>query len=92
MNFTVEIPNMEEAIAKAVAIHWTDKQAELQNWKYFTLVETAKLLQVKTSTILDKRQPYLTELEYSQNGKIFWFNKKSVEEYISNRSIKKYIR
>ena len=35
---------------------------------------------------------YLNELEYSQNGKTFWFKKESVELFISSRLIRKYRR
>ncbi len=92
MKITVDLPDLQEVVAASVEAAMTDKQAKLFGWKYFTLKEAAELLQVKVSTLLDKRQPYLTELEYSQNGKTFWFKKQSIEDFITNRIIKKYRR
>lgn len=92
MKITVDLPDLQEAIKTAVETALIDKQKQLVNWKYFTLKETAELLQIKTSTLLDKRMPYLTEIEYSQNGKTFWFIKDSVELFISSRLIRKYNR
>lgn len=92
MKLSVDLPDIAEVIARAVETAISDKQTKLFGWKYFTLNETAELLQVKTSTILDKRMPYLNELEHSQNGKIYWFKKESVEAFISSRMIRKYIR
>ena len=59
-------------------------------WNYYSLKEAAQLLQIKTTTLIDKRQPYLNEIEYAQAGKIFWFEKSSLEKYIKNRTIRKY--
>ncbi|MFN6037733.1 MAG: hypothetical protein ACK452_04645, partial [Bacteroidota bacterium] len=67
-----------------------DKQSEVEGWKYYTILETCKLLQVKSKTLLDKRKPYLNELEYSRLGRIFWFTKKSVHDFIANRTFRKY--
>lgn len=92
MKITVDLPDIAEVIAQAVDEALSDKQTKLVGWKYFTLKETAELLQVKTSTLLDKRMPFLNEIEYSQSGKIFWFLKKSVEEFIATRKIRKYKR
>lgn len=92
MKLTIDLPDIAEVIAKAVETAISEKQTKLFGWKYFTLKETAELLQIKTSTLLDKRMPFLTELEYSQNGKIFWFQKESVENFISSRMIRKYRR
>ena len=92
MKLTVDLPDIAEVIAQAVNNALLDKQTQLLNWKYYSLKETAELLQIKTSTLLDKRMPYLNEIIYSQNGKIFWFLKNSVEEFIANRQINKYRR
>jgi delta 1-pyrroline-5-carboxylate dehydrogenase len=92
MKLTVDLPDIAEVIAQAVEKAISDKQTKLLKWKYFTLQETAQLLQVKVATLLDKRMPYLTELEYSQAGKTFWFEKDSVELFISSRVIRKYRR
>jgi hypothetical protein len=92
MKLTVDLPDIAEVIAQAVNNALLDKQTQLLNWKYYSLKETAELLQIKTSTLLDNRMPYLNEIIYSQNGKIFWFLKKSVEEFIANRQINKYRR
>lgn len=92
MKITVDLPDLQEVVAQAVDHAMTDRQSKLFGWKYFTLKETSELLQIKASTLLDKRQPYLIELEYSQNGKTFWFKKESVERFINNRMIKKYRR
>lgn len=100
MRITVDLPDIEAAIEKAVENAFTKsidkalaaKQITIQNWPYYTLKETSELLQIKTSTLLDKRMPYLNEIEYSQSGKIFWFKKTSVEEYIANRHMRKYRR
>ena len=92
MKLTVDLPDIAGVIALAVETAISDKQTKLFGWKYFTLKETAELLQIKTSTLLDKRMPFLNELEYSQNGKIFWFQKESVEKFISSRMIRKYRR
>jgi hypothetical protein len=92
MKLTVDLPDIAEVIAQAVEAAISDKQTKLFGWKYFTLKETADLLQVKTSTLLDKRMPFLGEIEYSQSGKIFWFKKTSVEAFITGRSIQKYRR
>jgi hypothetical protein len=92
MKLTVDLPDIAEVIAQAVNNALLDKQTQLLNWKYYSLKETAELLQIKTSTLLDKRMPYLNEITYSQNGKIFWFLKTSVENFISNRQINKYRR
>jgi acyl-CoA reductase-like NAD-dependent aldehyde dehydrogenase len=92
MKITLDMPDLHEAVKTAVENAMRDKQKELSAWRYFTLKETAELLQIKTSTLLDKRMPYLNEIEYSQNGKIFWFKKDSVEAFIAKRSIKKYQR
>ena len=92
MKLTVDLPDIAEVIAQAVNNALLDKQTQLLDWKYYSLKETAELLQIKTSTLLDKRMPYLNEITYSQNGKIFWFLKTSVENFISNRQINKYRR
>lgn len=92
MKLTVDLPDITTFIAQAVEAALKDKQTELSGWKYYSLEETCKLLQVKRGTLLDKRMPFLNEIEYSQSGKIFWFLKKSVENFISNRQIKKYRR
>jgi hypothetical protein len=63
---------------------------EQTTWNYYSLKEAARLLQIKTTTLIDKRQPYLSEIEYAQAGKIFWFEKASLEKYIKNRTIRKY--
>jgi hypothetical protein len=90
MKLSVDLPDIKEVIEKAVENAIADQQRKLFDWKYYTLKETCELLQIKSSTLLDKRMPYLTEIEYSQNGRIFWFNKKSVENFITNRQIRKY--
>lgn len=92
MKLTVDLPDITAFIAQAVEAALRDKQTELAGWKYYSLEETSKLLQVKRGTLLDKRMPFLNEIEYSQSGKIFWFLKKSVEDFISHRKIKKYRR
>ena len=92
MKLTVDLPDIKEVVAEAVDHAMIDRQTKLFGWKFFTLKETAELLQIKTSTLLDKRMPYLNEIEYSQNGKTFWFVKTSVENFISSRVIKKYKR
>ncbi|MFO0355991.1 MAG: hypothetical protein ACK50A_03480 [Sphingobacteriaceae bacterium] len=92
MKLTVDLPDIAEVIAQAVNNALLDKQTQLLDWKYYSLKETAELLQIKTSTLLDKRMPYLNEITYSQNGKIFWFLKTSVENFIVNRQINKYRR
>ncbi|MDQ3192365.1 MAG: hypothetical protein M3Q58_12300 [Bacteroidota bacterium] len=92
MKITVDLPDLHEVVMKAVDQAMIDSHSKLVAWKFFTLKETAELLQIKTSTLLDKRMPYLNEIEYSQNGKIFWFVKTSVEKFIDSRYIKKYRR
>jgi hypothetical protein len=92
MKITVDLPDLQETVRDAVENALIDKQKQLIDWKYFTLKETADLLQIKTSTLLDKRMPYLNEIIYSQSGKIFWFVKQSVEDFIANRQINKYSR
>ena len=92
MKITVDLPDLQEVVQNAVETAMTDKQTKLFGWMFYSLKETAELLQIKTSTLLDKRQPYLNELEYAQQGKIFWFKKNSIEDYINNRIIKKYKR
>lgn len=92
MKVEIELRDLDKIITEAVETALTDKQAKLVEWKYFTLAEASELLQIKTTTLLDKRQPYLNELEYSQSGKLFWFTKDSVMKYIDNRQIKKYRR
>lgn len=92
MKITVDLPDLQEVVAASVEAALVDKQTKLFGWKFFTLKEAAELLQIKVSTLLDKRQPYLNELEYSQNGKTFWFFKSSVENFIQSRCIKKYRR
>lgn len=92
MKLTVDLPELTEMVTKAVESALKDKQTELAGWDYYTLKETCELLQIKSSTLLDKRMPYINELEYAQNGRVFWFKKKSVESFISNRLIKRYKR
>ncbi len=92
MKITVDLPDLQDVVKMAVETALIDKQKQLVVWKYFTLKETADLLQIKPSTLLDKRMPYLNEIEYSQNGKTFWFSKASVEYFISSRMIRKYRR
>ena len=92
MKVQIDLTELDTTIAAAVTAAINDKQTKLFGWKYYTLAETAELLQIKTSTLLDKRMPFLNELEYSQSGKIFWFLKTSVENFISSRKIKKYKR
>lgn len=92
MKITVDLPDLQEVVKMAVETALIDKQKQLADWKYFTLKETAEILQIKTTTLLDRRMPYLNELEYSQNGKTFWFKKESVELFISSRLIRKYRR
>jgi hypothetical protein len=90
MKITLDLPDLQDVVRDAVETAWMEKQAKLASWKFFTLKETAELLQVKISTLLDKRMPFLNGLEYSQQGKTFWFYKDSVEAFISNRIIRKY--
>jgi hypothetical protein len=92
MKLSVDLPDIADAVAKAVEDALKDKQTKLTGWPYYTLKETAALLQIKPGTLLDKRMPYLNEIEYCQNGKIFWFLKKSVEAFIESRRIRKYRR
>ncbi len=92
MKVTLDLPDLNEIVAQAVENALKDKQAQLSAWDYYTLKETSDLLQIKSSTLLDKRMPYLTEIAYSQNGRIFWFQKKSVEKFISDRFILKFRR
>jgi hypothetical protein len=92
MKAITEFPDLENAIEAAVNNAMIDCQSKLFNWKFYTLKETANLLQIKRSTLLDKRSPYINEIEYSRSGKIFWFVKKSVEKFISNRLIRSYKR
>lgn len=92
MKITVDLPDLAQVVEQTVESALRDRQSKLFGWKYFTLKETAELLQIKTTTLLDKRMPYLLELEYSQSGKLFWFTKDSVEKYISSRTIKKHKR
>ncbi len=92
MKLTVDLPELNEMVIKAVETALKDKQTELNGWEYYTLKETCGLLQIKSSTLLDKRMPYINELEFAQSGRIFWFKKKSVEDFISNRLIKRYKR
>ena len=92
MKITVDLPDLQEVVASAVEAAMIDKQSKLFAWKFFTLKETAELLQVRVSTLLDKRQPYLVELEFAQAGKLYWFKKTSVEKYIENRIIRKHRR
>lgn len=92
MKITVDLPDLAQVVEQTVEFAMRDKQSKLFGWKYFTLKETAELLQIKTTTLLDKRMPYLLELEYSQSGKLFWFTKDSVEKFISTRTIKKHKR
>lgn len=98
MKITVDLPDIADAIEKAVEATFTKaidkaltaKQITIQNWQYYPLNETSELLQVKTSSLLDKRMPFLNKIEYSQRGKIFWFKKTSVEEFIAIRHMRKY--
>jgi acyl-CoA reductase-like NAD-dependent aldehyde dehydrogenase len=92
MKIQVELTDLDSVVSSAVETAMQDKQTKLFGWKFFTLKEAAELLQIKVTTLLDKRQPYLMELEYAQSGKIFWFTKNSVEAYINDRIIKKYRR
>jgi hypothetical protein len=92
MKITVDLPDMAEVISKAVEEALLDKQTKLANWPYYTLLETSELLQIKTGTLLDKRMPFLNEIEYSQSGKLYWFKKESVEKFIAARHMRKYKR
>ncbi len=92
MKVTVDLPDLQQVVAEAVDQAMADRQSKLFGWKFFTLHETAELLQIKPSTLLDKRMPYLVEIDYSRHGKIFWFVKTSVEKFIADRVIRKYRR
>lgn len=92
MKITVDLPEIKEFISQAVEEALLHRQSQLSAWKYYTLEETCKLLQVKRTTLLDKRMPFLNALDYSQSGKLFWFLKKSVEDFIAGRKIRKYQR
>ena len=92
MKLTVDLPDIKAVIEKAVEEALANQQSKLFGWKYFSLKETADLLQIKVSTLLDKRMPFLREIEYSQSGKLFWFKKESVESFIKARSIIRYKR
>ena len=92
MKVEIELKDLDKIVAQAVETALCDKQAKLIQWDFFTLAEASELLQIKPSTLLDKRQPYLNELDYSQSGKTFWFTKNSVTRYIESRIIKKYRR
>jgi hypothetical protein len=92
MKFILDMPDFYEVVKTAIENAILEKQIALSEWKFFTLKETASLLQIKTGTLLDKRMPYLNEIEYYQNGKVFWFSKDSVEAFIVNRKINKYKR
>jgi hypothetical protein len=88
MKVLLEIDGLKDVIAETVEAALRSKQAELSYWPYYTLEETARLLQLKKETLLDKRNHYLNELEYSSQGKSFWFKKESVLHYIQERAIK----
>ncbi len=92
MKVTVDLPDLQDVVKAAVEEALKDRQSKLFEWKYYSLKETAELLQVKVSTLLDKRMPFLNEIEFSQSGKLFWFSKKSVEDFIATRSIRRYRR
>ena len=92
MKITVDLPDLKDVVSKAVNDAIADIQGKLSGWKYFSLKETADLLQIKVSTLLDKRMPFLSEIEYAQSGKLFWFLKSSVEDFINSRKISKIRR
>ena len=56
MKITIDLPDLKEVIAETIETVLIDKQAKLFRWKFFSLKEAAELLQVKPSTLLDKRQ------------------------------------
>ena len=45
MKITVDLPDLQEVVAASVEAAMTDKQTKLFGWKFFTLIETAQLLQ-----------------------------------------------
>jgi hypothetical protein len=92
MKITVDLPDLKDVVSEAVNSAVAVIQSKITTWKYFTLKETAELLQIKSTTLLDKRMPFLNEIEYAQSGKLFWFLKTSVENFINARRIKKFRR
>jgi hypothetical protein len=86
----LQIEGLREQITEVVEQSLQSRFESLSSWPYYTAEETAKLLQISVKHLLDKRYPYITELEYAQHGKrIYWFKKDSLLHFIENRMIVK---
>jgi hypothetical protein len=80
--------HIETIVARVIACH----QRELCEWPYSSAEQTADLLQIGVKTLLDKRKGYLDQLEYSKQGKAFWFLKASILAFVEKRAIYKRFR
>jgi hypothetical protein len=86
----LQIEGLREQIAEVVENCLSARFESLSSWPYYTAEETAKLLQITVKHLLDKRYPYIKELEYAQHGKrIFWFKKDALVKFIESRLIVK---
>lgn len=91
MEVKLNIDGLQDLIVQAVESAMHSKQADHSNWPYYSAEEAAEKLQITVKHLLDKRYPYINEIEYAQHGKrIFWFKKESLLEFIEKRLIKKY--
>lgn len=91
MEVKLNIDGLQDLIAQAVESAMRSKQAEHSNWPYYSAEEAAEKLQITVKHLLDKRYPFINEIEYAQHGKrIFWFKKESVFNFIEKRMIVKY--
>ena len=86
----LQIEGLREQITEVVEQCLYARFESLSSWPYYTVEETAKLLQISVKHLLDKRYPYINELEYAQHGKrIFWFKKDALLKFIESRLIVK---
>lgn len=92
MKLTIDLTELHQMIIKTIESALENIPEEKTMWEYYTLKEASELLQIKTATLLDKRMPFINELEYAQSGRIFWFKKTSVEKFVTDRIVKKHKR
>jgi hypothetical protein len=84
----LQLDGLREQIMEVVEQSLQTRFESLSSWPYYSAEETAKLLQITVKHLLDKRYPYINELEYAQHGKrIFWFKKDALLQFIEKRLI-----
>ena len=88
MKATINI-SLEQTIAAAIQDAIQAHITQLQDWPYVDQTIAAQRLGLSVSALLDKRNGHLEELDYSCQGKRYWFTKETLHEYVQRRSVRR---